>query len=115
MDAKHLVDWRAWARRENVGDAMSLSVAADHLTAGGRQPYHAMPMVIKPHTEGAFVAGEECLLLGRSADVTSFLQAMVDAAWEVGIRPRSDRNRDAEIEAVRYHLEDMRTLAKVNR
>lgn len=43
-------------------------------------------------------------------DVTNFLKAIVEAAWEAGIRPDSMKDRQGEIGAVRYHLEDMRRL-----
>lgn len=43
-------------------------------------------------------------------DVTNFLKAIVEAAWEAGIRPDSMKDRQGEIGAVRYHLEDMRAL-----
>ncbi len=44
-------------------------------------------------------------------DVTGFLQAALDAAWSVGLRPRGFADHTNELTAVRYHLEDMRTLA----
>lgn len=46
-------------------------------------------------------------------DVTGFLQAMADLAWEQGIRPSGFKDHTAELGAVRYHLEDMRKIAKV--
>lgn len=45
--------------------------------------------------------------------VASFLQAMADAAWDVGIRPRQVADHSSELKAVRDHLQDMRRLAKV--
>lgn len=46
-------------------------------------------------------------------DVTGFLQAALDAAWELGMRPKAYADHTNELKAVRYHLEDMRALAKV--
>lgn len=46
-------------------------------------------------------------------DVTGFLQATLDAAWELGMRPLAYADHTNELKAVRYHLEDMRALAKV--
>lgn len=40
-----------------------------------------------------------------------FLQAMMNAAWEIGIRPSSAQDQRNELAAVRYHLEDMRKIA----
>lgn len=41
----------------------------------------------------------------------SFLQAMLDCAWNAGMRPRGFKDHTNELAAVRYHLEDMRKLA----
>lgn len=46
-------------------------------------------------------------------DVQGFLQAIVDVAWENGIRPAGLADQSNELSAVRYHLEDMRKIAKV--
>lgn len=46
----------------------------------------------------------------RSADVKGFLQAMTDAAWEIGIRPKQLDHYSGELVAVRYHLEDLRRI-----
>lgn len=43
-------------------------------------------------------------------DVTNFLQVIVDAAWEAGIKPVQAKAGDGEIGAVRAHLDDMRSL-----
>lgn len=48
-------------------------------------------------------------------DVTGFLQAALDAAWEQGLRPTTYADHTNELKAVRYHLEDMRLLAKVRK
>lgn len=49
--------------------------------------------------------------------VAGILQAMLDAAWKLGMRPEGYDVKDsnAEIAAIRYHLEDMRLLAKVRK
>lgn len=44
-------------------------------------------------------------------DVTGFLQAALEAAWDLGMRPRAYADHTSELKAVRYHLEDMRSLA----
>lgn len=48
-------------------------------------------------------------------DVNGFLQAALDTAWEIGLRPKGFADNASEISAVRYHLEDMRLLAKVRK
>lgn len=46
-------------------------------------------------------------------DVDHFLQAALECAWELGLRPKGFADHSNELTAVRYHLEDMRLLAKV--
>jgi hypothetical protein len=41
-----------------------------------------------------------------------FFVQLVDELWAQGIRP-SDKSNQKELDAVRYHLEDLRTIAKV--
>lgn len=38
------------------------------------------------------------------------LQSIVDQAWDLGIRPRYARETTPEVNAVKAHLEDMRSL-----
>lgn len=45
--------------------------------------------------------------------VRDFMQAVLDEAWAHGLRPKSFESHENELTAVRYHLEDMRKLAKV--
>ena len=45
--------------------------------------------------------------------MVSFLQAAMDAAWEAGLRPLGYEDTRQKVGALRYHLEDMRLLAKV--
>ncbi len=47
--------------------------------------------------------------------VEGFLQAAMDAAWGLGLRPTGFKDHTNELTAVRYHLEDMRLLAKVRK
>lgn len=44
-------------------------------------------------------------------EITGFVQAILDAAWDAGMRPSQARDATEEIKAIRYHLEDMRSLA----
>lgn len=50
----------------------------------------------------------------KIGDVTGFLQSVIDAAWEDGMRPSAAKDATEELKAVRYHLEDMRSLAFSN-
>ena len=59
------------------------------------------------------VAPEDALLDdsgGFGTNVRNFLQAMSDAAWEIGIKPKQIEDNSNELKATKFHLEDMRTL-----
>lgn len=51
----------------------------------------------------------------NTGDVSGFLQAALQAAWDLGMRPQGFADHKNELTAVRYHLEDMRTLAMVTK
>ena len=54
------------------------------------------------------------LQLERDA-ARNFMQAMMDAAWNMGLRPSGVKDLESTLEATRFHLEDMRLLAKVRK
>ena len=72
------------------------------------------PFTLKSYPEHSAVPQDEAFCLrdefGRGS-VKSFLQSMMDAAWEFGLRPKAMKDQKDELAAVRYHLEDMRRLA----
>lgn len=74
------------------------------------------PFVFKSYDRGRSfpVPGDEVALVGRDDDndsVHTFLKAMMDAAWKLGIRPTGFEDHNNELKAVRDHLADMRSLA----
>src|ERR1700733_8141130 len=50
-------------------------------------------------------------MMAECGDVRGLLQAMSDAAWEIGIKPKQIEDNSNELKATKYHLEDMRQLA----
>jgi hypothetical protein len=54
-------------------------------------------------------------ILGASSfeEADDFLRAIMDVAWEAGMRPTGFEDHANELKATRFHLEDMRLLAKV--
>lgn len=62
-------------------------------------------------------AGEQPTLESRGPGgknaVIEFMQGALDAAWKMGLTPSGFADHTNELTAVRYHLEDMRALAKV--
>lgn len=53
--------------------------------------------------------------LAVACDVQAFMQAALDEAWRMGLRPAAFSDTTQELSAVRYHLEDMRKLAKMEK
>lgn len=51
----------------------------------------------------------------NNSDVEGFLRGAMQAAWDLGMRPKGFEDHNNELTAVRYHLEDMRLLAKVRK
>lgn len=76
------------------------------------------PLTLKTHEPNTFIAKEEALLDDSAypnTNVRGVLQAMADAAWEIGIKPRQLEDSRNELKAMRNHLEDMRQLAGVKK
>ena len=66
----------------------------------------AKPLELEPVTDGIYI--EPTLRLPYRDD--AFLQSLVDQAWDMGIRPRHAKDGKPEVEALKNHLEDMRSL-----
>lgn len=71
--------------------------------------------ILHSHERNEFIPDTEFFMSDElpGVSVKNFLQAMSDAAWEIGIRPKQLEDHTNELKATRYHLEDMRVLAKV--
>lgn len=92
-------------------DGYRMYVAREHPSGG-------YDLLIKPTLKGigqhASFGIEDAFMddgMMPDSDVRAFLQAMSDAAWDIGIKPKQIEDHTSELAAVRYHLEDMRTLA----
>ncbi len=48
-------------------------------------------------------------------DSREFIQAIMDAGWKAGLKPAGYEDASRELTATKYHLEDMRVLAKVKK
>ena len=71
------------------------------------------PILIK-HEAGTFTPEASAFMddsKHKLPEVRAFLQAMSDAAWEIGIKPKQIADHSSELKATKYHLEDMRKLA----
>lgn len=52
----------------------------------------------------------DCFLTLDEHECRAFMQAVTDAAWSFGIRPKDQRDDKPVLDALKYHLEDMRKL-----
>lgn len=90
-----------------------LFIARDN---GGETIDIVQPFTLKTINRYESISEKEALLSdewmdGHGTDVRGLLQAMSDAAWELGIKPKQIENNANELKAIRDHLADMRTLA----
>ena len=80
---------------------------------------YVKPFVMQERTEGQEIEPTMFDTYENIQDgypgVRDFMQAILDEAWSHGMRPKSFEEHTNELKAVRYHLEDMRKLTKVDR
>jgi len=103
-----MIGYRMYVAKEGYG-GRSVLMLGSSLTLKTLEPY-------------SVVSDKEAFLddakfgYGGSNDfpVQDYLQAVVDAAWEVGIKPKQLEDQKNELSAIRYHLEDMRKIAGVD-
>lgn len=72
-------------------------------------------LVMQTVPEGSLIVQNDGVLANYNDETDDFLRAIMDAAWEVGIRPTGFQDHTNELKATRYHLEDMRLLSKVRK
>lgn len=95
-------DYQAWA------DAERLFVC--HTSYDGKRSV-VQPLALQVVEPGLIY--DTPTLASPTHDTRGFLQAALNCAWEAGLRPMGFADHAHELKAVRYHLEDMRALAKV--
>lgn len=111
--------WGFFTEDKPWDQSRNLFIVLDERFAGGRVGVVA-PLEITTRERGMAIDAPTLTQTYEQArdnipDVDEFLQAALDCAWGLGMRPKgwNDRASDQELAAVRYHLEDMRALAKV--
>lgn len=70
------------------------------------------PLAFTGYPEQMPVPDDACALadkFGRNG-VRDFLQAALDAAWAMGLRPAAYKDHTLELAATRSHLDDMRAI-----
>ncbi len=63
----------------------------------------AMPVKMVGNHEGELVDPTIEILASEA-------QGLIDALWSIGLRPANGEGMDAQVSAIKRHLEDMRTL-----
>lgn len=104
-------DWHVYIEDKDYSSKRNIYVSILDDATGDRSfvpPVgEAVALAIGDDPEPTFVD------VGRGRRADSLLQAFLDAAWEYGLRPKGFKDHTSELTATRYHLEDMRALAKV--
>ncbi len=102
--------WRVHVEKEWLSHSMKIWLARSSMD-GSSTDFMITP-TMQSIKEGLVAPAEPTLKLSRE-EGHDFLQACANAAWEQGIQPVQLHDSRKELEAVRFHLDDMRLLAKV--
>lgn len=103
------LDDRAWDGHRRL--FVSMRGAQRHLLHVA--PLHTVPAVDGEQWDTPTLEETRADREDGLGDVEGFLQAALDLAWSIGMRPRGFADHTNELKAVRDHLADMRKLAKV--
>lgn len=103
---KNYVRWRA-SIQQHVYGLSDFYITADTLLDGRPKPA-VVRLTMEPFDEGGLI--EEPTFRGQQDEVRIFIQAIVDGAWDAGIRPSGIENYEHELTATKRHLEDMREM-----
>lgn len=104
--------WKVFLHSEPWADRNVLIIS--RVTSGGEMAFMQTP-TLEVTEEGEYVDPDKYGIRLNGVERDDFLRAMANAAWDAGIKPTALEDHTNELKAVRYHLEDMRTLAKVNK
>lgn len=92
--------WKFSATREIWSNDIAIRIGERN---GDGEFSVAKPIVMERIPSGAFV--EPCLRIPFED-----AQALIDELWQAGLRPSQSLGSVGQIDAVKYHLEDMRRL-----
>ena len=101
--------WKAFIDINDYGRTARLNIG-DMRQDGSAHILFADPVAIKRYEPGEYIDTETHGVRLPSDDMTGVLQAIMDAAWEKGIRP-SQSQADTVNATLGRHLEDMRAIA----
>lgn len=98
------VTWIIRSRYEEWREARDVALIFER---DGRRSI-ALPLTMKPLADGEFVTPT---FSGQGEnDGQEFLQAVLDHAWEAGLRPKGFLDTPNQIAALKDHLADLRSI-----
>jgi len=101
--------WKCYIRDEFATDRRDVALVQDGID--GRTTY-VTNIELKNVDQGEVISPFVSM---RKHETNGILQAIVDEAWQAGIKPRQLEDATNELKATKFHLEDMRLLAKVRK
>lgn len=105
-------NWRAYIQHDWATDDKKVYLYTYNRGDGDRN--FAIDFVWKQVPEG--IRGEDIqplVTITRYSvldNMGNFIQAIIDAAWDAGMRPANFKEHESELTATKYHLEDMRKI-----
>lgn len=106
--------WNFYTRYDVGEDDLSLFVVHYDFHTGKRtyvKPLDVQTVPLRGRYDGPATFSRDTGL--DAGGLNGFMQAALDAAWDMGLRPKGHEGTQSELTAVRSHLADMRKLAKV--
>ena len=94
-------EYKVYAQKEWAADAVSV------LIKDGENIVKPILLELEPYEQGMYIA-EPSLKMPED-----LAQKLLQALWETGLRPNNGESSLAHVEAMKYHLEDMRRLVFV--
>ncbi|MEK7125077.1 MAG: hypothetical protein AAB864_01645 [Patescibacteria group bacterium] len=92
-----------YARSEPWADSFDIFIAQE--SVDGRRNFVNVKLEVGDEIKPNFIApGSSIRLTGEEATM------LFNALWEAGLRPHGGYGGTAQVEAIKYHLDDMRKL-----
>jgi hypothetical protein len=101
--------WKAYAEFDDFDHRIRLACRNLDHDRGTTTTILPLTFGIEP-AENASIARTPVMYEGKTREAKAILQALVDLAWELGIRPAEMADYQRANDAQRRHLEDMRAL-----
>lgn len=99
---------RAYIKYEGWNDAYRFALVHD---GADRKCFYLDGMSFKEFPEGGHTEPLDPYKIENAPPIREMLQAIVDAAWDEGFRPKGFSDVKNETTAIKNHLADMRALA----